>query len=355
MNRFPKRFLASIASLCVLLFLIIGLAACNKREGKARVLVFSKETYFFHTSIPNGIAAIQKLGQENNFDVDTTTNSDWFTEDTLKKYAAVIFLHNADDKSGLLNSYQEAAFERYIQAGGGYVGIHAASDAEYDWGWYGKLVGGYFNGHPDKHQMATLNVVDSNHLATKGLPKQWRRVDEWYNFKKLNPDVHVLLTIDESTYQGGTNGANHPMAWYHDYDGGRAFYTALGHTEESYTEPLFLKHLLGGIEYAIGDNKALDYSKAKTLLPPEENRFVKTVLNQGNFYEPTEMTILPNFDILIAQRRGELMLYSDKTHQVKQAGFLNVYSQTLHTPGVNAEEGVLGLTADPDYKNNHFI
>ena len=111
MNRFPKRFLASIASLCVLLFLIIGLAACNKREGKARVLVFSKETYFFHTSIPNGIAAIQKLGQENNFDVDTTTNSDWFTEDTLKKYAAVIFLHNADDKSGLLNSYQEAAFE----------------------------------------------------------------------------------------------------------------------------------------------------------------------------------------------------------------------------------------------------
>lgn len=348
---FSKRFLAAITSLCVLLFFLILMPACNNRSGKPRVLVFSKTSGWHHSSIPNGIAAIQKLGTENNFDVDTTTNGAYFTEDSLKHYAAVIFLSTTEE---VLDGYQEAAFERYIQAGGGFVGVHSATDTEYDWNWYGRLVGGYFNGHPEQ-QEAVIHVVDTTNAATSFLPRAWRRKDEWYNFKKLNPDVHVLLTIDENSYKGGTNGANHPMAWYHEYDGGRAFYTELGHTEESYTEPLYLRHLLAGIQYAIGGNKALDYSKAKTLLPPEENRFVKTVLNQGNFYEPTEMTILPNLDVLIAQRRGELMLYSDKTHQVRQVGFLNVYYQTLHTPGVNAEEGVLGLTKDPDYEKNHFI
>src|SRR5215217_3488883 len=344
--------LASVTTLYTIFLLFTMLAlSCNKRSGKARVLVFSKTSGWHHSSIPNGIAAIQKLGTENNFDVDTTTSGTYFVEDSLKKYAAVIFLNTTLD---VLDSYQEAEFERYIQSGGGFVGVHSATDTEYDWGWYGKLVGAYFNGHPEQ-QEAVINVVDTTNAATKFLPRQWRRKDEWYNFKKLNPDVHVLLTIDESSYKGGTNGASHPMAWYHEFDGGRAFYTELGHTEESYTEPLYLRHLLAGIQYAIADNKALDYSKAKTVKVPEEDRFVKTVLNQGNFYEPTEMAILPNLDILIAQRRGELLLYSDKTRQVKQVGFLNVYSQTLHTPGVNAEEGVLGLTADPDYKNNHFI
>ena len=316
--------------------------------------MFSKNTYFFHTSIPKGNAAIIKLGAENGFDVDTTTNAEYFTEDSLKRYAAVIFLNNADNSGSLLNNYQEAEFERYIQSGGGYVGIHAASDAEYDWGWYGRLVGGYFNGHPDKWQEAILHVEDSTHPATKGLPVEWKRTDEWYNFKKLNKDVHVLITIDESTYKGGTNGRYHPMSWYHDYDGGRAFYTALGHTEASYTEPLFLKHILGGIKYAIGDNKEPDYSKAKTLKVPEENRFVKTMLIQGTFLEPIEMAVLPNFDVLIIQRRGEVMLYNNKTGIIKQAGFLNVYWKTS-APNVNAEEGLLGIAADPDYKNNHFI
>ncbi|MDQ6889073.1 MAG: ThuA domain-containing protein, partial [Bacteroidota bacterium] len=356
MNTFPWRR----KPLLIAIFFFTGvclltLSSCkNERSGKPKVLVFSKNTYFFHTSIPNGIAAITKLGAENGFDVDTTTNADYFTEDSLKKYAAVIFLNTADNSGSLLNNYQEAEFERYIQSGGGYVGVHAASDAEKDWGWYGRLVGGYFNGHPDKWQQATLHIVDSTHPATKGLPLEWKRTDEWYNFKKLNKDMHILITIDESTYTGGTNGANHPVSWYHDYDGGRAFYTALGHTEASYTEPLFLKHLLGGIEYAIDGNKELDYSKAKTLKVPEENRFVKTMLTQATLFEPTEMTVLPNLDVLIIQRRGEVMLYSNATKSIKQVGYLNVYWRTS-APNVNAEEGMLGLTADPDYKNNHFI
>ena len=253
MNTYFKRFSSSILfSLAAIILLLI--AWSNEVSAKPKVLVFSKNTYFFHASIPNGIAAIKKLGAENGFNADTTTNADWFIEDTLKKYAAVIFISTADNKGLLLNQYQEAAFKRYIQKGGGYVGIHAASDAEYDWDWYNKLVGAVFNGHPNKPhiQQAKLHVVDTGHISTKGLPKVWERKDEWYNFKNLNKDVKVLITIDENTYIGGTNGNSHPMSWYHNYDGGRAFYTALGHTEESFTEPLFLKHLLGGIQYAIG-------------------------------------------------------------------------------------------------------
>ncbi|MBF9254208.1 ThuA domain-containing protein [Pontibacter sp. 172403-2] len=330
---------------------LLFLCSCSKeRSDKPKVLVFSKTAGFHHASIPAGIAAIQKLGSENGFNVDTTTNAAFFNEDTLKQYSAVIFLSTTGD---VLNNYQEADFERYIQAGGGFVGIHAATDTEYDWGWYGRLVGAYFNGHP-KIQEAVLHVVDKENPATKHLPDPWKRTDEWYNFKQLNPENKVLLTIDESSYEGGTNGETHPMAWYKDYDGGRSFYTELGHTDESYQDPLYLKHILGGIQYAIGHNLAGEYGKVKTQRVPEENRFVKTPLSTGKFFEPTEMAILPDENILVAQRRGELMLYDPKAKDIKQVGALNVYYKT-GVDGVNAEEGVLGLAADPNYKENNYI
>ena len=353
MNRLSAQVLNSL----LLLFCIFVLAACSQRSGKAKILVFTKTAGFQHESIPLGVSAIQKLGSQNNFEVDTTSNAEWITDDTLKNYASVVFLSTTGD---VLNNYQEADFERYIQSGGGYVGIHAAADAEYDWGWYGRLVGGYFLTHPGimdsfpNVQEGVLNVVDQNNEATKHLPKQWTRTDEYYSYKKLNKDVKVLMTIDESSYKIGVKMDYHPMTWYHEYDGGRAFYTALGHTKESYQDENYLKLLLGGIKYAIGDNKELDYDKAKTARVPEENRFTKTMLVRGQFFEPTELTILPNFDILIAQRRGEILLYKKGDSLVKKAGFLNVYYKT-NTPGVNAEEGVLGLKADPDFDKNHYI
>ncbi|HEX8357684.1 MAG TPA: ThuA domain-containing protein, partial [Segetibacter sp.] len=326
------------------------LTSCGKRSGKPKVLVFSKTMGWHHSSIPNGIAAIQKLGQENNFDVDTTINAAYFSDDSLKNYSAVIFLSTTED---VLNSNQQVAFERYIQSGGGFVGVHAAADTEYDWGWYGRLVGAYFSSHPAQ-QEAVVNIVDANNNATKHLPKQWKRKDEWYNYKKISPDIKVLAALDEKSYTGGTNGSNHPIAWYHDFDGGRAFYTGLGHTEESFVDPLYLKHLLAGIQYAVAENNTLDYDKAKSQPIPEANRFVKTTLTQGTFFEPTEMAILPNFNILVTQRRGEIMMYNNETKKVKQVGFLNVYAKT-NTPGVNAEEGVLGISADPDFKTNNYV
>jgi cytochrome c len=338
--------------LVLILLLLTILTSCSKkREGKPRVLVFSKTAGFVHKSIPNGVAAIQKLGLENGFDVDTTRNADYFSEDSLKKYSAVIFLNTTGN---VLDYRQEAAFERYIQAGGGFVGVHAATDTEYDWRWYGKLVGGYFQSHP-RTQKARFIIKDKDFPATEFFADTvWERTDELYNFKRLNPDVKVLITVDESSYEGGSNGAFHPMAWYHEYDGGRAFYTELGHTEESYTEELYLKHLLGGIQYAIGDNRELNYSKAKTQFPPDEDRFTKTQLVYGKLFEPTEMAILPNLDILITQRRGEVMLYKNSTKELKQVGFLNAYWKTS-VKGVNAEEGVMGIARDPDYEKNNWI
>src|SRR5882757_4443743 len=167
--------------LSVLIVPLIFLIGCHGRKGSPRVLIFTKTAGYHHASISNGVVAIRKLGEQNNFVVDTTSNAAWITEDSLKKYAAVIFLNTTGD---LLNNYQEADFERFIQAGGGFVGIHAATDAEYDWGWYGRLVGAYFNGHP-KTQQARFIIKDKNFPATQFFTDTvWQRTDELYNFKK---------------------------------------------------------------------------------------------------------------------------------------------------------------------------
>ncbi len=340
-----------VAMALVMAFII---SSCgNKREGQPKILVFSKTMGFKHASIPAGIAAIEKLGSENGFAVDTTKNAELFTDENLKQYSAIVFLSTTGN---ILNAKEEAAFERYIQAGGGYVGVHAAADTEYDWGWYNRLAGAQFLSHPSGTPEADFIIKNKNFVATEFFTDSvWHRTDELYNYKNINPDVNVLMTLDESSYEGGQNGDFHPIAWYHEYDGGRAFYTGAGHTDESYSEDLFLKHLKGGIEYAIGKNENLDYTKVTSQIPPDANRFGKVSLVGGEFFEPTEMTVLPNGDILIAQRRGEIMRYDAATKELKQVALLDVYFKTLKTPDVNAEEGIMGLQKDPDYATNNWV
>ena len=231
------------------LFLIMALMVFSFSVPKKMpaVLVFSKTNGFRHSSIPVGITAIKAMGEANKFMVEATEDSLAFTNENLAKYKAVIFLSTTGN---VLGEAQEKALEKFIQQGGGFVGVHAAADCEYDWPWYVKMVGASFLSHPEQ-QVAKLLVKDKSHRSTKHLPDTWERKDEWYNFKSMNPDVKVLITIDENSYKGGANGDNHPMAWFHAYDGGRAFYTELGHTEESFSEPLYLQHLLGGIQYAL--------------------------------------------------------------------------------------------------------
>jgi type 1 glutamine amidotransferase len=241
------------------LILLAATLLVNAQAVK-HVLVFSKTARYHHESIPAGIKAIERLGSENNFTVYATTDSNYFTDDNLKKYAAVIFCNTSGN---VLSPVQKAAMERYIQAGGGFMGIHCASSTEKEWTWYGHLVGAVFIGHPEP-QEGVIDVVDRKNPSTKQLPARWNWKDEWYNFKDIQPDLHVLFKADETTYKGGTNGANHPLAWYHEFDGGRSFYTALGHFDAAYVDPLYVKHILAGIQYAMGKNVVLDYSKAKS-------------------------------------------------------------------------------------------
>jgi len=211
------------------------------------ILVFSKTEGFRHDSIPAGIAAIRQQGSARGFAVDAGENSQVFTDDGLAKYSVVVFLSTTGD---VLNDAQQAAFERFIGRGGGFVGIHSAADTEYEWPFYGALLGAYFSGHPDI-QNATIRVDNSGHPSMTGLPSSWLRRDEWYNFAR-NPrgTVNVLATLDENTYSGGTMGTDHPIVWAHGFGGGRALYTAGGHTSESYGEPLFAAHLGNAIVWA---------------------------------------------------------------------------------------------------------
>jgi type 1 glutamine amidotransferase len=242
-----KSRICFLPALAVVLLFSFSFPAPNKK-----VLVFSKTAGYHHNSIPDGIAAIIKMGQENNFSVDTTTDGATFTPKELKQYAAVVFLNTTGN---VLNDEQQQAFEKYIRGGHGFVGVHAATDTEYDWPWYGRLVGAYFKSHPATQQ-ATLQLTGKKHISVSHLPATWTRTDEWYNFKWISDSLEVLMTIDENSYTGNRMGTVHPMAWYHKFEGGRSFYTELGHTKESYTtDTMYQKHLLGGILYAIGRKK----------------------------------------------------------------------------------------------------
>ncbi len=224
------------------------LASCSSVEiEKGRILIFSETKGFRHSSIEVGKETLTKLCEEKGYKVDTTENSSIMTPENLEQYAAVVFLSTTGD---IFNEEEQAAFEGYINNGGGLVGIHSATDTEYDWPWYGKLIGGYFESHP-KQQEAIIQILDREHPATKHLSAEWVKFDEWYNYKNLNPEVTVLANLDESSYEGGKNGENHPIAWYQEYDGGKMFYTGLGHTEKSFSNPDFLQHVWGGIEYVM--------------------------------------------------------------------------------------------------------
>ena len=232
--------------------LVVATATASLAQAQQpRVLVFSKTAGFRHASIPAGKAALLRLGAENGLAVDTTEDAARFTDAGLAPYRLVVFLSTTGD---VLDDAQQAAFERWLRAGRGWVGVHAATDTEYGWPWYGRLAGAYFTSHPGNPNVrkGTYRVLDTRHPATAGFPDRIEREDEFYNFRNIQPDLHVLVDIDERTYEGGTNGANHPMSWYHEFDGGRAFYTAMGHTDETFADPLFLRHLLGGIRWALG-------------------------------------------------------------------------------------------------------
>ena len=323
------------ALLCALLafFLLTGL---NPPQASFNALVFSKTAGFRHGSIPDGIAAIRELAAQNGFTVEATEDAAVFTDANLANYQVVIFLNTTGD---VLNAEQQAAFERFIRAGNGFVGVHSAADTEYDWPFYGDLVGAYFESHP-AIQTATIRVADPVHPSTEMLPRRWQRTDEWYNFRR-NPraDVHVLATLDEATYSGGTMGYDHPIAWCHAYEGGRAWYTAGGHTEQTYAEPLYRDHLLHGIEYAAG---ATPGDCGATL----GDQFEKVIL-EADTINPMDLAVASDGRIFFVERSGAVRVYKPDAGGTVSAGTLSVDTSN--------EDGLLGIVLDPGFADNGWL
>lgn len=240
---------------CLFLFLCSGLVEGTRAQqhpesdpaDTKHMLVFTKTNGYRHASIETGVAVLRDLAQEKGILMGHTEDSLQFNDVNLSKYDLVVFLSTTGD---ILGADQEKAFQKFIEGGGAFMGIHAATDTEYDWPWYGELVGAYFESHPEQ-QEAELLVVNQEHPATSHMSPSWKHYDEWYNFKNISPEIEVLMRLNEESYQGGKNGDNHPIAWFHENLGGRAFYTGLGHTVASFEKSVFREHLLGGLRYCL--------------------------------------------------------------------------------------------------------
>ena len=213
--------------------------------GRPRLLLYTRTADYRHDSIPAAVAAVRTLGP---FEVDATEDPAAL-EAPLDAYAAVVFLSTSGE---VLTPAGRERLAGYVESGGGFAGVHAAACTEYDWPYYGELLGARFARHPE-FQPGRVVVEDHDHPATSHLPAVWDFTDEWYDFR-ANPRaaVRVLLSADESSYSGGGMGPDHPLAWCRPQGEGRVFYTALGHAAEAYTDPMFRAHLLGGLDWAAG-------------------------------------------------------------------------------------------------------
>ena len=253
-----------------------------------RVLVFTKTAGFVHgPQITAGISLIQALGAAHGFAVDQTADATLISQANLAQYAVVVFFCTTGD---ILDATQQAAFEGYILGGGGFVGVHSAADTEYAWPFYGALLGAWFLNHP-AIQTATVHVVDPTHPSTATLPLVFQNDDEWYNFQTnvaSNPLVNVLMTVDESTYTGGSMGAVHPIAWCQDSGAGRSWYTAIGHTLAQYSTQSFADHLLGGIVWAAGSTRTSAICGVQTYGAPSG---AGALTLAGTLFAPTHATV----------------------------------------------------------------
>jgi type 1 glutamine amidotransferase len=261
----------------MLIFILSSCATTNHATTgkvnwhKVRVLVYTKNGKgYVHDNIPSAVACIQRLGKQNGFGVDVSDNPADFNDANLKKYNALIFTSTNNDVFN--TDAQKVALMRYIQAGGGFVGIHSVTGTERHWPWFKRLVGGTFVRHA-KHQPFQEIVIDSTNPSTNFLPTHWKVNDECYYVKDINPDLHVLTVHDLSTVNDknkpATYGDVFPSTWCHSFDGGREWYTALGHDGKTYSTPVFEKFILGGLKWVIGQNKPLDYSRAHAQSPDD--------------------------------------------------------------------------------------
>ncbi|WP_436497108.1 ThuA domain-containing protein [Actinokineospora sp. HUAS TT18] len=347
-----RLFKPLLAALAALLF--IGAAAVPAQAApRFRVLVFSKVTFFTHSSIPAGKAAIQKLGVDHNFEVVVSDDANQFTDANLATFDAIVFNNtNSNETSGdLLNASQRLAFQNFIRGGGGWAGLHAASASERNWPWYEGLVGTIFSNHPpystpEGTYPGRIKVIDRAHPSTKNLPELWERSEEWYNWR-TNPTgkVHTLAQIKLRDGITGTldEGVEHPYSWCQNYDGGRSWFTAGGHAPSSFNEPFFLEHLRYGIEWAAGAVQG-ECGATKT------GSFQRTTLVGQDLADPFELAVAPDRRVFYIQRTGALKVIDQSTLAV------TTLLDFAYTPEMTSQsDGLLGLTIDNNFATNGWI
>jgi uncharacterized protein len=225
---------------------------------KPRVLVYSGSTGYRHESIPAAVASIKALGEKAGYVIDTSEDPEVFSAENLARYKVLVLVSDSTDpkkpESEWFVGARRDALQGFLKAGKGVIGLHAAADSHYNWGWYGQMMGGYFERHPKGTPKGVVTVVDARHPATAKLPKTLERNDEWYYYKDFDPTVRVLVTIDPKTIgdSGEADVNPNPLVWCHDFGGGRVFYSALGHTNESWSEPYMINLMTGALAYAVG-------------------------------------------------------------------------------------------------------
>ena len=333
------RYRRCVLALVTALVLGTVVAPAATAAPRFTVLVFSKVNGYYHDAIPAGQQAITELGAEHGFEVVVSDDAALFTDAGLARFDAVVFNNTNGRDGAILDANQRAAFERYIRAGGGYAGIHAASGTEYDWAWYGRLMGAFFDKHP-AIQPVKIQVDDRAHPSTKDLPQIWERTEEPYDFR-ANPrgSVHVLASYDTRSYTGHAMGADHPISWCQNFEGGRSWYTGLGHDAAAYSESALRAHILGGIEWAAG---AVPGDCGAT----EDDRYVKTLL-EGDTDDPLAMEIDNSGRVFYLQRGGRLNVYDPRKGYSHEAGKFDAF--VLHTHGMH------GLVLDPHFEDNGYI
>ncbi|UED87592.1 ThuA domain-containing protein [Streptomyces profundus] len=350
MRRFRRCALFTVVTAFLISFLPgVSTSVAHETEHEYEVLFFHKTTGFRHGSIPAAITAVEELGEEHGFAVTETQDASVFTDEQLAHYAAVVLYTDGEDT---LNADQRQAFERFVQGGGGVAGLHSSSNMDKtDWPWWSDLMGdAFFRNHPsgaDQFQEATVLIEDPTHPSTAELPAEWVRTDEWYNFT-ANPreKVHVLATLDESTYNPGSGamGDDHPIAWCSNFDGGRAWYTALGHEPEHYDEPLLRQHILGGVQWAAGAAEG-DCGEPREGTPTEAS-FEKVALDD-NTANPMELAVAPDGRVIYVELGGAVKIWDPETGGVNVAAQIPVHRGN--------ENGLLGIALDPDFESNQWL
>ncbi|MFH9565214.1 ThuA domain-containing protein [Streptomyces globisporus] len=342
----PSPLIAVTSLLALVLALLVASPTGAQAADAYRVLVYSEVTNSDHPSIPAGVEAIEKLGAEHGFVVEATADSSVFNDADLGRFQAVVFNNtNSTPETGdLLNAEERAALQRYIRAGGGWVGLHSASASERDWEWYEGLVGAIFDKHPTP-QTGRIKVLDHAHPSTQHLPDLWERQEEWYNWR-TNPTskVHTLAQIKvRDGIDGLDEGVDHPFSWCQNYDGGRSWFTAGGHDKAAFQEEAFVQHLLGGIQWAAGAAEG-DCTATRT------GSFQRTPLATSDLADPFELAVAPDRRVFFAQRTGKLKVIDQETMKVSTA------LDFAYTPEMTSQsDGLLGLTLDPGFAENNWL